>query len=64
MAMLVVKEARFAETRDVEIVPTIVVVIAYRHAHTVHFHIQAGLRRDIGKGAVAVIAVKLQSRAP
>ena len=55
---LVVQEARFAEAGDVDIVPTVVVVIADGDAHAVDFNPEPRLRGHVGKRSVAVVVVK------
>ena len=46
------------DTDNVKIVETIVVVVADRHPHFVAVALHAGFYRDVGKGAVAVVAIE------
>ena len=57
-AAVVLKEAVLSDGGDQQIGKAVVVVVADRHAHAVHFHRQAGARGDIGERAVAVVAVE------
>src|SRR5439155_11711787 len=57
---LVVEEARFAQTGDVNVAPAAVVVVSHRDAHAVDLDPEPGLCGDVGEGAVAVVVVELQ----
>src|SRR5882762_118846 len=47
-----------ASNKDVRI--TVVVVISDRNPHAVHLHLKTSAARDVGKRAVAVVAIELQ----
>ena len=55
----VVEQPSLAHRGDVEVGKTVVVVVADGDTHAVHFDVEPGLPRDIGEGAVAVVAVEL-----
>ena len=57
----VTKKTALTDARDENVGKAIVVVISDGHAHSVHLEIQSGILRHVGKSAVAVVAVELQS---
>src|SRR5205814_10036263 len=48
---------------EVNVVPTVVIVIADGHAHAVHLNVEPGMRRDVGERSVAVVVVELHGGA-
>src|SRR5207247_2665472 len=60
----VAKEAALADASDENVGEAIVVVIADGHAHSVHLDVKPHAFGDIGKSAVAIVAVETQGRAP
>ena len=62
-AAVVLKEAVLPHAGDQDIGEAVVVVIADRHAHAVHLHLQPGVLGHVGERAVAIVAIELQGAA-
>src|SRR5205085_3999066 len=59
----VAEETALADASDENVREAIVVVIPNGYAHSVHFDVEPRALGDVGKGAVAVVAVEAQRRA-
>src|SRR5258708_706317 len=57
----VLEETVLTHAGDQNVGEPIIVEIAHGHAHPVHFQIEASASRDVGKRAVPIIAIKLES---
>ena len=56
----VAEEPVLAHASDENVGKTVVVVIANRDAHAIHFDIESGARRHVGESSVAVVVVEAQ----
>src|SRR2546425_8850091 len=61
VAVIVVEDAA-TYIGDVDVFPTVIVVVADAHTHAPDAMVQACLCRDIGEAAVAVIVIELAGR--
>ena len=57
---VVVEEVALAKGGNEHVVKAVIVVITYRHAHSVHRNRQPGFRGHIGEGPVVVVVIQLQ----
>src|SRR5271163_167616 len=56
----IAKEAILSDAGDENIRKAVVIVIADGGTHAVHFNIEAGATGDVGKSAVAIIAIEAE----
>jgi hypothetical protein len=56
----IVEEPVLSHAGDENVREAVIVIISDGHAHTVHFNIQAGVRGDVGEGAISVVAIETQ----
>ena len=54
----VVEQAVAFERGDVDVVAAVVIVVADGDAHAVHLDVEAAAARDVGEGAVAIVAIE------
>src|ERR1051325_1847495 len=47
-----------ADASDQNVGKAVIVVISHGNAHAVEFHIESGVRRDVGESAVPVVVVE------
>src|SRR5882762_8073606 len=58
---VVVKEATLSERGYEEVVEAVVVVIADRYTHAIHFHIEAGFVGYVSECSIVIVVIKLGS---
>ena len=56
----VAEQAVLPDAGDQDVGKSVVVVVADRHAHAVHFDVESGARGHVGERAVAVVVIKAQ----
>ncbi len=59
----IAEQAVLSHARDQDVREAVVVVVADRHAHAVHFDIEPRARSHIGEGAIAVVVIEPKSGA-
>jgi hypothetical protein len=58
------KKAVAFESRDVDVVASVIIKVSYGHPDAIHFHIQAAALRNIGERPIMVIAIQRRCSVP